>query len=487
MISKKENIKHNKFYLTTPIFYVNAKPHMGHAYAAVLADIIARYQRLSLKETYFLTGTDEHGAKIARAAEAAAKEPRVFVDEMAEEFQGLFSVLNISHDQFIRTSDRERHWPGAVKLWQKMMEKGDLSKRLYRGLYCVGCEAFITEKDLMEGKCVYHAKEPEVVEEENYFFHLSKYAKEIERAIEGDEMRILPTTRKNEILAFIKEGLEDVSFSRPSKDISWGVPVPDDPSQTMYVWCDALSNYLSALGYGSDDESLFQKLWPADLHVLGKDILRFHAAIWPGMLMSAGLSLPKTLMVHGLILSGGRKMSKSIGNVVDPLKIIEEYGVDAFRYYLSREINPFEDGDFTEERFNEAYNANLANGLGNLVSRIMKMSQNYLDAPHPLGCGASRLSPWTEYQKLMNGFEVNKAADLVWQKIGDLDRKIQETEPYKLVKTDQEKAKMIIAELVDELFGIAIRLEPFMPETARKIKASIQANKMPAPLFVRKI
>ena len=406
-----------------------------------------------------------------------------FVNENSGKFAELTKKLDISNNNFIRTSDRERHWPGAQLLWKKLVEAGDIYKGKYSGYYCVGCEAYVTEKDLIDGKCPYHFKEPEKIEEENYFFKLSRYVDEIKNKIESGELKILPESRKNEILGMIKEGVGDISFSRPKEKLSdWGVPVPDDESQLMYVWCDALANYISALGYGSNNEDNLKKFWPADLHIIGKDILRFHALIWPAMLMSAKLLLPKTIFVHGFILSNGKRMSKTLGNVIDPFYLAEKYGVDATRYYLLREITPFEDGDITEEKFKEAYNANLANGLGNLTARIMKMSEQYLDNKE------LRIKNYelpNDFKNLMDNFGLNKAMDLIWEKISELDLHIQKTEPFKLIKTDEKKAKEILVELVLGLQNIALMLKPFLPQASEKILKSIELNKMPETLFPR--
>ncbi|MDP3014886.1 MAG: methionine--tRNA ligase [bacterium] len=481
-----------KFYITTAIDYVNAPPHLGHALEKVQADAIARHQRLLNKEVYFLAGTDEHGIKIVRSARDAGKNIENFVDENFKKFEQLAVKLNISNDDFIRTSDKKRHWPGAQALWKKLIEAGDIYKSKYSGYYCVGCEAYVKEGDLINGKCPYHYAEPEKIEEENYFFRLSRYADEIKKRIESGDLKILPESRKNEILAMIKQGIEDISFSRlKEKLFGWGVPVPDDNSQLMYVWCDALANYVSAIGYGSArniDISKFRKFWPADLHVIGKDIFRFHALIWPAMLMSAKLPLPKTLFVHGFILSAGKRMSKTLGNVIDPFDLIERYGADAVRYYLLREITPFEDGDITEEKFKEAYNANLANGLGNLVARIMKMSEQYLVRPT-----TDDQRPTTnnkniekQYSDFMDNFELNKVMDLIWQKISEMDLYIQKTQPFKLIKEDETRAKEILRELVFGLWDIALMLKPFLPGTSEKIIVAIQSNKMPEALFPRK-
>ncbi len=470
------------FYITTPIFYPNAKLHMGHAYTVTLCDIIARAQKLQSKEVYFLTGADENTGKILKVVEEQGQTVEEYLDQVTLNFKDLYSKLGISYNQFIKTSDRKKHWPGAEALWKKLVDAGDIYKASYTGLYCVGCETFYTEKDLVEGKCPVHLTVPEKIEEENYFFKLSKYTKSIKEKIQTDELSILPQTRKNEILALLERGLEDVSFSRPLKNVPHGIPVPGDDSQVIYVWCDALVNYISALGYGRDDE-LFKKFWPADVHVIGKDILRFHAAIWPAMLLSAGVPLPKSLLVHGLITSGGHKMSKSLGNVIDPYVLIEEYGYEAVRYYLAREVSPFEDGDMTLDRFKESYNANLANGIGNLTSRIMKMAQDNLDAPVVI----AEWEDMSKYFEFYDSFEISKAADYIWNEIKALDQYIQENQPFKVVKTNKETGQKMISDLVIRLYSVARMLNPILPETSEKIKTLIKENKTPeTPLFARK-
>ncbi len=471
-----------RFYITTPIFYPNAKLHLGHAYTTTLSDILARYHRLRGDETYFLTGSDENTQKMVQAAEKAGKDPAVFLDGIIENFKKLFNDLDISYDQFIRTTDTQVHWPGAQALWQKLAAAGDLYKKEYEGLYCVGHEAFLTEKDLVDGKCPDHGTAPEFIREENYFFKLSKYTEAIRIKIESDELSVIPHGRKNEILALLKEGLEDVSFSRPRKSNSVGIPVPGDDTQVMYVWCDALSNYITALGYGREDDTLFKKFWPADVHVIGKDILRFHAAIWPAMLLSAKLPLPKSILVHGFITSGGKKMSKTLGNVIDPLELIKEYGRDAVRYYLARHISPFEDGDITTDGFKDVYNGELANGIGNVTSRIMQLGEIHLSEKVE---ESSEPFP-RELDAFFERYEINKALDYVWQKIQLIDQKINEKEPFKVIKTDVEKGKSIIAELVKDLNVVANMLSPFLPDTSRKIIEAIRANKKPENLFPRK-
>lgn len=470
------------YYITTPIYYTNASPHVGHAYATTVADIMARYRRLVGDRTFFLTGTADHGQKIVQKAAEEGLAPQELTDRNAAKFKELYANLGISYDFFIRNSDRVHHWPGAQKLWQQLVAAGDIYKASYEGLYCVGCEKFLTEKDLVDGKCPDHDRFPEHVSEENYFFRLSKYSGRIREAIQDGSIIITPAERINELLSFIDRGLEDVSFSRPASKMSWGIPVPDDPSHTMYVWCEELSNYISAIRYGRD-ETFFEKLWPADFHIVGKDILRFHAITWPAMLISAGLSLPKGILGHGLITSGGRKMSKTIGNVIDPFELIDQYGADAVRYYFARHISPFSDGDLTREHFKEVYNANLANGLGNLAARIMTLAEKHLEAPieRPAAVGFPE-----EYTNAIETFEFNLAMNYIWSKIGVLDEKITQTEPFKVVKEDPAMGRALIAELATELYLIARLLNPFMPETNQKLKEAILANKKPENLFPRK-
>jgi methionyl-tRNA synthetase len=489
--------KEKQFYITTAIAYTNAKPHVGHAYEIVLTDIIARYQRFLGKEVFFLTGTDEHGSKILQKAKEEGLGTQAFVNKVVLYFETLYKNLLISNDDFIRTSDKKKHWPGAQKLWGKLDEAGDLYKKNYKGLYCVGCEGFITEKELVNGLCAIHNKAPEVVEEENYFFRLSKYAKIIEEKITSGELIILPESRKNETLSFIREGLEDISFSRPEASVPWGIPIPGDATHMMYVWCDALSNYISAAGYGRDEE-LFESLWPADAHVVGKDILRFHSVFWPAMLLSAGLPLPKRILVHGFILSDGKKMSKSIGNVIDPEEYINTYGAEAFRFFVAKEIPPFEDGDFTKKKFIDSYNGNLANGLGNLLSRTVAMAQKYFDGtvtPHnpesvPLvkkmkspagdqiieGYGVSyaveqEVTP--KYKECMDEFRVHHALDAVFSLVKELDGYIADYEPFKLIKTDKEKTEDVIWNALYGLLAVSDLIAPVMPETSQIIKDTI--------------
>ncbi|MBI4991798.1 MAG: methionine--tRNA ligase [Candidatus Harrisonbacteria bacterium] len=464
----------NKFYITTSIAYVNAPPHIGFALESLQADVLARSQRQLGNEAFFLTGTDEHGAKIARAAAAAGKTPKRLVDENAERFRELKTALNLSWDNFIRTSDSRVHWPVAQELWSRLTASGDLYRKSYKGLYCVGHEAFVTEKDLENGICRDHKKAPEVIEEENWFFKLSKYTKEIELRIRNDELRIVPESRKNEILSFLAEGLEDVSFSRPSKDLSWGIPVPGDDTQTMYVWADALSNYIS--GYGGIKK---WEEYPADVHLIGKDILRFHAAIWPGMLLSAKLLLPKSIYVHGHILVGGEKMSKTVGNVVDPFGLVQKYGTEAVRYFLLREIPSTDDGDFTYEKFEERYNGDLANGLGNFAARVLTLAER--DAKLQISSKSTnvdndvdrKIKETKESVALkIEEFKLHEALEALWGLIHFGDRYVNEKKPWAKGSAESDRRRAVYNALVI-LDNVAALLLPFLPETAGKISNSI--------------
>lgn len=495
-----------KFYITTPIFYANAELHIGHTYTLILADILARYHRSIGDSTFFLTGSDEHGDKIVRAAQKEGIGPQAFVNKNVAKMEALIREIGVSNDFFIRTGDQESHWPGAKKLWHALEEAGDIYKGTYKGLYCVGCEAFITEKDCVNGKCPLHDTVPEQIEEENYFFKLSKYGSEIKRKLLSGEFKITPQSRANEIISLIspangESGLGDVSISRPERAIPWGIPVPNDATQLMYVWCDALSNYISALGYGTNNEENFKTFWPADVQVLGKDILRFHALLWPAFLLSAKLPLPRELLVHGFVNSGGKKMSKSLGNVLSPGEFIAEYGRDALRYYLAREVSPTEDWDLTREKFREVYNANLANGLGNLVSRTLKMAEQYFDgivtgnatkvpsirtritAVETIGDIAGMNIPYIitndlipRYHKHMIANEINKAADVIWELISHLDQFVTDYEPFKLVKKDKKKAEAIIWGLLYGLREVSRMLTPMMPDTAERIELLLGAS-----------
>lgn len=470
----------SKFYITTSIAYTNARPHAGFAMELVQADCIARYHRLLGEEVYFLTGTDEHGMKMAQAAREAGKTPQELADENSGAFQKLTKFLNITNDQFIRTTD-PKHERGAQKLWKKLKKADSLYKKNYDGLYCVGCEAYITEKDLIGGNCPIHKKPPIAFSEENYFFRYSKYLGEVKRLIEDGQLKILPSSRKSEILNMIEDGIKeerDASFSRPSKALQWGVPVPDDPDQTMYVWCDALSNYMTALDFENDGE-LFKKFWPADVHLIGKDILRFHGGLWIAMLIAAKIPPPKSIYVHGYITSEGQKMSKSLGNVVDPFEIGEKYGIDPLRYYLLREIPTADDGDFSMSRFESLYDSELANNLGNLVSRVLTMILKYSDGKVPAQAKEELvvnevLKTWKEYQAHFDNFNLKAAAENIFALLTFANQYIDDKKPWELAKKEPAEVLKTLYHLLELIRHASLMLMPFIPGTAAKIQDALR-------------
>ncbi len=470
----------DKFYITTAIAYVNSKPHVGFAMEIVQADFLARYHRLNGEDTFLLTGTDEHGSKMKQTAKALNRDIMDVVDENAETFVQLAKILNLSNDDFIRTT-QERHKEGAVKFWKKLVEADDIYKKTYSGLYCVGCEAFVLEKDLVDGKCPEHQVAPELIEEENYFFKLSKYSDQVKNLIETDQLRVVPTSRKNEILSLCEEGLQDVSFSRPKANLEWGIEVPDDPNHVMYVWCDALTNYISALGYATDDAK-FKKYWPADVHLIGKGILRFHAGIWIGMLLSAQEALPKAIYVHGYVTSEGKKMSKSLGNVVDPVEYVETYGAEALRYYLLREIPSADDGDFSKARFDVVYKSELANNLGNLVSRVVAMAGKYVEdkVPEVVDCPQDLAKLLEEaigeYHKKVANFDLKSALEEVIKLTDFANKYVEDKQPWILAKTDMESVKQVMYVLLELIRHIAILLATVIPQTSEKILAKLGLN-----------
>lgn len=474
----------NKYYLTTAIPYVNASPHIGFALEAIQADVVARYYRLSGVNTFLLTGADENSLKNVKAAKEKGISTKELCDKFAKEFASLKETLNFSYDNFLRSSDKEHHFPGAQKLWGLIEESGDFYKKIYEGLYCVGCELFYTEEELLDGKCPEHKVAPEKIKEENYFFKLSKYQRILEELIETDEIKIRPMERKNEVLGFIRKGLEDFSVSR-SKERSkgWGVPVPNDPDQTIYVWVEALGIYLTGIGFGTDEET-FKKWWPADAHLIGKGILRFHAVYWPALLLSAKLELPKSIYVHGYLTVEGEKISKSLGNVISPTDVIKKYGLDPLRYFLLKDIPFGSDGDFSFQRFEEVYQADLANGLGNLVSRVAKLAE-LVD----LEVHAVHEKPLfdTAYSVALEDFRFNDALSYIWKKISESDKKIEEVKLWEVVKNDPERAKDLLSNLVRQIREITELLLPLLPSTAEKIQKHFTGPKIKAapPLFPR--
>ena len=471
------------FYITTTLPYVNDRPHIGHALEFVQADILARYRRLVGDEVFFNTGTDEHGQKVWQKAKEEGREIQSYVDENAATFKKLHETLNLSYDAFVRTTDKA-HIQAAQELWKLCEKNGDIELRRYKGLYCVGDEAFIKESELVNGRCPNHPTMDVVeIEEENYFFKLSNYQEKLLIYL-NREVVVVPEWRRQEAIAFVKNGLEDFSISRLKEKMPWGVPVPGDDTQVMYVWFDALTNYISTLGWPKDTKGLYKKFWEdgETLQLAGKDQVRFQSIMWQAMLMSAGLPTTKKALYHGFINSGGQKMSKSIGNVIDPLTIVEEYGTDALRYFLARHISPFEDSDFTMERFKEAYNADLANGLGNLAARIMRLAETHLEkGTRPEAAGFPQ-----EYTDALGKLELNRAVECVWTCVAALDEKITKTEPFKLIKADPDAGKKLIFELTQELYLIGRMLKPFMPTTNEAIKKAVIENKKPENLFLRK-
>jgi len=473
--------KLNKFYITTAIDYANAPLHLGHILEKVQADVLARYHRLLGENVFFLTGSDENAQKNVLAAREKGVPVRRLIDDNIVLFKKAVEILNISNDDFIRTSNKQRHWPGVKKLWESCVKKGDIYKKEYKGLYCVGCEAFLTKKDLKDGLCPEHLIKPEEISEENYFFKLSKYQKELERLIEDDTLKVVPDKSKNEILSFIKSGLDDFSISRPSERTEgWGVPVPGDEKQMIYVWYDALSNYITALGYGSGNEKKFVQYWPADIHLIGKGIIRFHAIYWPAILLSAGIELPKTIFVHGYLTINGQKISKSIGNIINPIELAERYGADTVRYFLLREIPATKDGDFTIEKFEERYNADLAKGLGNLVARVLKLAEDKEPKLSNKELEKEIKKAQKERNQFLDSFDFDKALKSIWGLIGFCDKYIEKERPWE----DTENKLSVINDLLFAIQEIAKLLEPFLPQTSEKILDQLKTKKS-QPLFPR--
>lgn len=478
-----------KLYITTAIPYVNGKPHIGNALDYLIADVWTRYQKQNGREVRFQVGTDEHGNKIAMKARDNNMDPQAYVDSMYGNFKVLMQAIGADYTDFVRTTDA--HHRGAVQyIWQQLSEAGLIYKGSYEGWYCTGHEAFFTDKEVQAtgGICPDHQTPYERISEENYYLKASAFTDKIREAIETNRMKIVPEFRKKEFLELIKDGVQDVSVSRPRKDLSWGVAVPGDDSQVMYVWLDALANYITVIGY--PDDPTWKDFWPADVQVVGKDILRFHAGIWPAVLMGIDLSLPKTLLVHGHVHVGGAKMSKSVGNVVDPLEIIQQYGADAFRYFFSRHIPTQDDGDFTWESFEKAYNGELGNDLGNLVQRVSAMITRYQAGV--IGDGPQAKHDMGAYHEAMRDLEFNKALDEVWGSVRALNQYLENVKPWEIAKkreTDPE-AETHLGEVLSYAAGtllqIADELVPFMPTAAQTIHTMFDSGVVPAqqtPLF----
>jgi methionyl-tRNA synthetase len=458
------------YYLTTPIYYVNSTPHVGHAYTTIAGDILARHQRQRGEETFFLTGTDEHGSKIARAAEEQGLEPRAFVDRMAAHWGELPRRVNATNDFFIRTTDPQ-HEAVVQEFLQAIYDRGEIYEGTYSGLYCFSCEAFYTEAELDDGRCPQHGTVPEYVEEKNYFFRLSAYEERLLALYDERPDFVLPRFRYNEARSFIEQGLQDISVSRASQ--RWGVPVPWEPTQVIYVWVDALINYVSALTYAWEGEDLRPRFWPAR-HLLAKDILKFHCVIWPALLLAAGYEVPRRLFVHGYLLLDEQKMSKSLGNVIDPLELIDVYGVDAVRFYLFRAVSFGQDGTISVDGLHERYERELGNDLGNLLSRTTAMIARYRDGRLDKSPGAP---PWQidalrdDVAHRLDEFDLTGALDSIWQLVRELNRYVEDAAPWQLAKDEARGPELdrVLYDLADGLCAIAIAVHAFLPDTAEQI------------------
>lgn len=469
-----------KFYITTPIYYVNDVPHIGHAYTTIIADVLARYYRFRLgrDNVWFLTGTDEHGAKVARSAEAQGKTPQRFCDEVSEKFRATWDKLNLSYDDFIRTTE-ERHEKVVREVLSKLKaaktdkDEDVIFKAKYEGLYCVGCEAYKKEEDLVDGKCPHHGKAPQKLSEENWYFRLSSFSRILKQKIESDEIKVLPADKKKEVLSFIDQGLEDIAVSRAN--VEWGIPLPFDNKQTTYVWVDALINYISGIGF--PDDKKFKKFWPADVHLLAKDILKFHCIIWPAMLMAADIEPPKELFVHGFFTLNGKKMGKTLGNVIDPNDLIDKFGVDAARYLVISQFVFGQDGDVKVDEFRVKYNADLANGLGNLVSRVLSMAEKYCGAKVPekkWNAQAEKLSfdfdIWKKIEENYRNYKVFENLKLIWDLIRFADAYIDATKPWVLGKEGRQgELDQVIYNLLEIIRQLSWLIRPILPQAAEEI------------------
>ncbi|MDP2838244.1 MAG: methionine--tRNA ligase [Candidatus Moranbacteria bacterium] len=489
------------FFITTPIYYVNGSPHLGHAYTTVAADCLARFKRLAGEEVFFSTGTDEHGAKIAKKAEEEHKEPQAFVDEVAAEFQALWQELNISHTKFIRTTD-PAHKRAVQRVLQDLYDRGIIYQGFYEGLYCTGCEQFQTVDDLVDGKCPDHNRVPEHMKEATYLMKMTVLQQGLIQRIKTDALQVTPEKYKKEILSFLQgEVLQDISISR--QNVKWGIPLPFDATHTTYVWVDAFLNYLTVLGWDGNKETV-PAPWPADVQFIGKDILRVHATIWPAILIHLGIPTQKVLFTHGHILSGGKKMSKTLGNVIALSDMTARFGVDGTRYLLMSAGTFGEDVDLTMERMTEKYNADLANGLGNLVSRVIKLAshlENWPDFKQTEKEFVSNVALGTRvfYNAAFEDYNFSSALMSVWQNINrakvgmtgdkeeDIDaanKKVDKEKPWELIKNDPEKFRKVMAELLERLYVISRLLDPFMPNTATEIRTALKEKKI-EPLFQR--
>lgn len=479
--------KPKNFYITTTLPYVNASPHVGFAMEIIRADAIARFKQSQGCNIFFNTGTDEHGQKIFQNAQKEGVDTQAYVDGFAEKFRGLKTGLNLLPEiKFIRTTD-EKHVAAAQEFWKRCNDNGFIYKKDYQIKYCVGCELEKTDSELVNGRCPIHTnQEIEEIHEENYFFKFSEFQNKLLDLYKNNPHFVEPDFRFNEIKSFVERGLKDFSISRVKEKMPWGIPVPGDDTQVMYVWFDALVNYISTLDWPEEgDGGNFEKFWKNGeaIQIAGKDNLRQQSAMWQAMLLAAGLPTSDKILINGFINSGGQKMSKSLGNVISPIDVVAEFGSEAIRYYLLRHMHQYEDSDMTMDKFKEAYNANLANGIGNLASRLMNLAEKNLEKSVTIS--KKDMQPDAEWVTHMENYRLDLAADYIWKVIGELDAEIAEKEPFKLVKTDLAAAQKIIAEMVGVLNRVAVMLAPFMPETSAKILEAVAANKKPENLFAR--
>ncbi len=463
-----------KFYITTAIDYINGKPHIGHSYEKVAADVLARFYRAKGGDVRFLTGTDEHGAKIADYAKDSGLELQEFADQTSAGFKLAWDNLNISYDRFIRTTDAD-HIKVVEDIVTKIKDNGFLYEADYEGLYCVGHEAFLTEKDLVDGVCPDHKTKPELIKEKNWFFKVSEFTKTIEAKIENNEFVIYPEHSKKEILSMLKEGFKDIAVTRPN--VKWGIQVPWDKEQTIYVWVDALINYYSGAG----------GFWPADLHVVGPDIAKFHCIIWPALLLAADLPLPKSVAIHGFLTLNNQKLSKTTGNIVDPNEWVEKFGADAVRYFLMREVPYDSHGDISEEKLRARYDGDLANGLGNLVSRVTTLVEKYLDGKIPEGTTPAQTDWLNSIDQSVTGYKFHEALAKVWEEVARANKIVDETKLWELGKTDLDEFARVSKEVLVIIEAVAKQLLPFIPESAQKILDCVTAEKIVKadPLFPR--
>ena len=472
-------MSHDTFYVTTPIYYVNDVPHLGHAYTTVAADMICRFRRMQGRKVHFLTGTDEHGEKILRTAEAKGMSPKEWTDSIVPRWTEVWKALDISNDDFIRTTE-ERHEGPVQEFVQALYDKGDIYLGTYKGLYCVGCEAFKVEDELVDGKCPLHGTEPDVVEEDNYFFRLSNYAARLIELYEQDERAVMPESRRNEVLGKLRQGLDDLSISRVSFD--WGIPLPWDSKHVIYVWVDALQNYITAVGYGTDKRR-FDEIWPADIHLVGKDILWFHSVIWPAMLMALDMPLPRTVFAHGYLQVGGEKMSKSKLTGISPHDLIETFGSDGYRYYFLRDISFGLDGNFSWEGMVDRYNSDLANDFGNLASRVLSMVGRYFDGLLPEAPAESELTAsekelrdtheraLAEMEAAVDEVAPHQAAKAAWSFVRKANAYVEETAPWALAKEPAQRRRLeiVLYSLTDALRQLALMTSPMTPRAAQEL------------------